>query len=199
MNPKKFRGWCATGSGNEIHGNARKYCSLRCCHSVQKRPRKHCLNCRNHVRLYRRYCSLRCMHAHLYTAKAEAFFEQGGVHGEVSAQFLARILREYYGECCLWCGKSQRHPKTGRIPIEVEHIDGDWQNNRLTNLTLLCPNCQSLTPTFRALNRGRGRAHRLGGRGNPLRPHKETPTPDRVVAQEVLREQPMQIGQPPPT
>jgi hypothetical protein len=34
---------------------------------------------------------------------------------------------------------------------------------------LLCPNCHSLTDTFRALNRGRGRPKRLGGRENPLR------------------------------
>src|SRR5579862_6565739 len=56
----------------------------------------------------------------------------------------------------------RRNPTTGRVPIEVEHIDGDWQNNHLSNLTLLCPNCHALTPTFRGLNRGRGRAHRLG-------------------------------------
>ncbi len=46
---------------------------------------------------------------------------------------------------------------TGRIPVEIEHIDGDWTNNLPSNLTLLCPNCHSLTPTYRALNRGRGR------------------------------------------
>lgn len=45
--------------------------------------------------------------------------------------------------------------------VEVEHIDGDWENNSLTNLTLLCPNCHALTPTFRGLNRGRGRSYRL--------------------------------------
>jgi predicted HNH restriction endonuclease len=39
----------------------------------------------------------------------------------------------------------------------VEHIDGNYENDREKNLTLLCPNCHSLTPTFRALNRGNGR------------------------------------------
>jgi hypothetical protein len=52
--------------------------------------------------------------------------------------------------------------------VEVEHIDGDWQNNNPENLILLCPNCHSLTPTYRGLNRGRGRARRFGGRENPL-------------------------------
>lgn len=35
------------------------------------------------------------------------------------------------------------------IPLEVDHIDGNHSNNNLSNLRLLCPNCHSLTPTFR--------------------------------------------------
>jgi hypothetical protein len=83
------------------------------------------------------------------------------VHGYVSPHLLRRFLKDYYGERCLRCGWSRRHPKTGNVPVEVEHIDGNWENSRLTNLTLLCPNCHALTPTFRGLNRGRGRAYRL--------------------------------------
>jgi hypothetical protein len=33
---------------------------------------------------------------------------------------------------------------------------------------LLCPNCHALTLTYRGLNRGHGRALRLGGRQNPF-------------------------------
>ena len=35
------------------------------------------------------------------------------------------------------------------IPLELDHIDGCHQNNELTNLRLLCPNCHSKTSTFR--------------------------------------------------
>lgn len=38
------------------------------------------------------------------------------------------------------------------IPLELEHINGDSSDNRLENLTLLCPNCHSLTPTYRGKN-----------------------------------------------
>jgi 5-methylcytosine-specific restriction endonuclease McrA len=38
------------------------------------------------------------------------------------------------------------------IPLELEHINGNNTDNRLENLTLLCPNCHALTPTYRGKN-----------------------------------------------
>jgi hypothetical protein len=39
------------------------------------------------------------------------------------------------------------------IPLELEHIDGNSSNNKLENLELLCPNCHSLTDTYRGKNK----------------------------------------------
>lgn len=36
-----------------------------------------------------------------------------------------------------------------KIPLEIEHVDGDRTNNELANLKLLCCNCHALTPTWR--------------------------------------------------
>ena len=42
------------------------------------------------------------------------------------------------------------------ITLEIDHIDGNRQNNLKSNLRLLCPNCHSQTNTFR----NKPRSHR---------------------------------------
>jgi hypothetical protein len=40
------------------------------------------------------------------------------------------------------------------IPLELEHKNGNRDDNRIENLELLCPNCHALTPTYRGRNIG---------------------------------------------
>ena len=133
--PKHERGFCITGCGKPLKQNAKRFCSLQC---VQD-----------------------------YNFKLRVSVFLAGEYPPVTnnAYFMRKVLVRLLGEKCSRCGWCERHPITGNVPVEVEHIDGNWRNNSPENLTLLCPNCHSLTATFRALNRGRGRAKRLGGRG----------------------------------
>lgn len=131
--------------------------------------------------LKRKYCSIKCHHEHDFTLRSK-LLECGLYPRGTNPKFLRRYLVAKLGERCARCGWSEKHPKTGRVPIEVEHIDGNFQNINVENLTLLCPNCHSLTLSFRGLNRGSGRATRLGGRANPLR--SGTPKNKRLVIPE---------------
>lgn len=54
--------------------------------------------------------------------------------------------------CCEMCGWAQKS-LDGRLPLELDHINGDSSDNRLENLRVLCPNCHSLQPTHRGRNR----------------------------------------------
>lgn len=57
-------------------------------------------------------------------------------------------LKKPHCELCGW----HRVSADGRLPLELDHINGDRHDNRLQNLQILCPNCHSLQPTHRGRN-----------------------------------------------
>jgi hypothetical protein len=131
-NPPKLRAFCANDCGRRISKFNKLFCS-NACRSTHHR--------RNVI----------------------AAFKAGTFEPKLSFNIpLRRYLIESAGERCQRCGWSERNVKTGKVPLEIEHIDGNWRNNHESNLAVLCPNCHALTPTFRGLNRGRGRPGRPG-------------------------------------
>ena len=71
-----------------------------------------------------------------------------------------RYLVHKYGAKCMKCGWAKKNTTTGKVPVQLNHKDGNSNNNQLSNHELLCPNCHSLTPSFGALNMGKGRERR---------------------------------------
>jgi 5-methylcytosine-specific restriction endonuclease McrA len=78
-------------------------------------------------------------------------------------RLLAGHLLEYR---CAVCGIAEW--RGARLALELDHRNGDDEDNELSNLRLLCPNCHSQTPTYRGRNIGRRRIT------NETRPGGET-------------------------
>ena len=66
----------------------------------------------------------------------------------LSHKLKIRMLRDKIVEpVCTMCGLREWLGQP--IPLELHHIDGSSSNNNRENLVLLCPNCHTLTPTYR--------------------------------------------------
>ena len=61
-----------------------------------------------------------------------------------------RVIEEQ-NNCCNSCHLS--HWMEQPIPLELEHKDGSHMNDERGNLEALCPNCHSLTSTWRGRNK----------------------------------------------
>lgn len=72
---------------------------------------------------------------------------------------------------CAACARDEWQGR--RIPLELDHVNGDRTDNRLENLRLLCPNCHAQTDTYRGRNIGAPRA--------PAPAEPVTPVPDRAA------------------
>ena len=72
-----------------------------------------------------------------------------------TSKHIKRYLIKRANGKCERCGWGEINPYTQKIPLELHHKDGDYRNNTEDNLELLCPNCHSLTDTYRGGNTGK--------------------------------------------
>ncbi len=110
------------------------------------------------------YCSNACQIEYQYRFYIQEW-KNGRVRGlqrlGIVSRYIKRYLRKKFENKCCVCGWAEINSKTKQVPLVADHIDGNWRNNIESNLRLICPNCDSLTPTYAGLNRGNGRKNRV--------------------------------------
>ena len=83
----------------------------------------------------------------------EEIFKKDSYH---STEYLKEMIL-FYDLLKYECGKCKIIEWQGeKIVLELDHINGDRQDNRIENLRFYCPNCHSQTPTFKGRNRNKG-------------------------------------------
>ncbi len=123
---------------------------------------KSCKHCGKEVpRKPNVFCSQQCQLDWQYSEYIKRWKsgKERGYSGAVCAisGHIRRYLFNKYNSSCCECGWSEVNVTSRTVPLEVNHLDGDAKHCTENNLNLLCPNCHSLTPNFRNLNRGKSK------------------------------------------
>lgn len=87
----------------------------------------------------------------IYESIKKAFVINSSYSNYFIKQKFIEIIDDYK---CSKCGIEKWNNK--EIILELDHINGINNDNRLENLRLLCPNCHSQTDTFRGRNKNTG-------------------------------------------
>ena len=120
-------------------------------------PKIDCAVCGKPVAKHaKKFCSLLCQQQDRHNNKLQQWLDGEDVTKE--NRYLRRFLIETRGNQCSVCGIEEHNNKA--IVFEVEHIDGNSENNKPENVCLICPNCHSQTDTYKGKNRGKGRHSR---------------------------------------
>jgi hypothetical protein len=156
--------------------NNPKFCSRSCAvtynnKKIAKRtalpPKKsYCLFCRKQIinsKHTRKYCNLKCFQNHQFELRSKQFEQNGIIYSkdkfDTSTSFLKRYFLKKQKNKCKICGLVNNWNNHHLILI-LDHINGipnDWS---ITNLRLICPNCDSQLSTYKRRNKNGGRYYR---------------------------------------
>ena len=132
----------------------------------REKKEKNCLYCGESIPNRNVYCDNKCQGMHkrekIFKLLEEGKFDQFNRMDVIDVN-TRRYLIHKHGSKCMKCGWDHVNPFTNRIPVQLNHIDGNPENHNLKNCELLCPSCHSLTEFFGS--RGGGRKERYKDAG----------------------------------
>ena len=113
---------------------------------------KNCKNCNEEIPNRNTFCNNICQNEYYNNIKIKSWLD-GDNFTRKGGTSIPQWIRNYLlNECnhkCTECGWSEINEYTLKVPLDIDHIDGDAYNNLKENLRVLCPNCHSLKKTFK--------------------------------------------------
>lgn len=114
-----------------------------------------------------KFCDNRCQQDWAWINEIVPEIETGK---RAHPKILKKYLVEKFGEKCFECGLGSTW-QNKQLTLQLEHADGNSDNNLPQNLKLLCPNCHSQTETFGSKGQG-NRYKKITKRNTYLREYK---------------------------
>ncbi len=119
----------------------------------QRKLRPQCRNCYHECSTpIAIYCSGSCHKQYEWNQTKTKALNSGLFESVGNAK---RYLLEMHGTKCAVCLLSVwlRNP----MSVTIDHINGHFDDHRVCNVRLICPNCDAQSPTYKGRNRGNGR------------------------------------------
>lgn len=113
-----------------------------------------CLVCGKKTHNYKSiFCSNSCYITHKWNKTKEGIIANGRY--TCSDRIKKKYLLDINGNKCSICGNTEWMGKS--IPLIMDHIDGNSENENADNFRLVCGNCDMQLPTYKSKNIGKGR------------------------------------------
>lgn len=118
---------------------------------------KFCKSCDGKLKTGKTFCSLKCQQIYKWKETKQKIEKAKNVaiNKIFNSHVAKRYLKEVRGIKCEICNITEWNKK--EVPLVLDHINGNAEDWDLSNLRLICGNCDMQTDTYKGKNMGHGR------------------------------------------